>query len=367
VILSRTGERHRKDLGDIDALMASIREVGLLHPIVIRKDRTLVAGWRRLTAAARLGRVSVPVHVVANLDDTARLLKAERDENLHRKDLTPSEAVALGKALEELERAGAKKRQAQAGPAVGRGKKASGPGNLPGPVKGRVRDKVGEAVGMSGRTYEKAKAVVEAAEEDPETFGPVAEEMDRTGNVDSAFKRVQKVKDPPPPPEPPRFPHSEMLVKWLSVVAGQTHIVSIELGGIRAILGERDKWDWNDVRAYILPQLENLGQTIAEFRGEIGRAAGVAPAGGPPSRRIVYTEGMDFNDPAILPLLPSLTPAEARDLVDQIVEAMIGRHRQRRALMLKIMGMADGPERKELGRQMDEVSGSSPACTARRG
>ena len=29
------GERHRKDLGDIDGLAVSIAELGLLHPIVI--------------------------------------------------------------------------------------------------------------------------------------------------------------------------------------------------------------------------------------------------------------------------------------------------------------------------------------------
>ena len=31
----RIGERHRKDMGDIDGLARSIADVGLLHPIVI--------------------------------------------------------------------------------------------------------------------------------------------------------------------------------------------------------------------------------------------------------------------------------------------------------------------------------------------
>ena len=35
---------------------------------------------------------------------------------------------------------------------------------------GKSRDKVGAAVGVSGKTYEKMAAVVDAAEEDPETF-----------------------------------------------------------------------------------------------------------------------------------------------------------------------------------------------------
>jgi hypothetical protein len=36
----------------------------------------------------------------------------------------------------------------------------------------KTRDKVGAALGMSGKTYEKARAVVEAAEEDAEEFSP---------------------------------------------------------------------------------------------------------------------------------------------------------------------------------------------------
>jgi len=35
----------------------------------------------------------------------------------------------------------------------------------------RTRDAVGDAVGMSGKVYEKAKQVVEQAEADPEAFG----------------------------------------------------------------------------------------------------------------------------------------------------------------------------------------------------
>ena len=46
------GERHRRVLGDLDALAANIKDTGLLHPIVVRRDGTLIAGERRLRAAA---------------------------------------------------------------------------------------------------------------------------------------------------------------------------------------------------------------------------------------------------------------------------------------------------------------------------
>ena len=51
--------------------------------------------------------------------------------------------------------------------------------------------KVG-AVGMSGKTYEKVKAVVEAAEDDPEQFSDLVEKMDATGKVDPQFKELQR-------------------------------------------------------------------------------------------------------------------------------------------------------------------------------
>ena len=43
---------------------------------------------------------------------------------------------------------------------------------------GRARDKIGEFAGVSGRTVEKIRDVVDAAESDPERFGHLVEEME---------------------------------------------------------------------------------------------------------------------------------------------------------------------------------------------
>ena len=51
----KVGERHRREMGDVAGLAASMAELGLLHPIVIRPDGTLIAGERRLRAAQALG------------------------------------------------------------------------------------------------------------------------------------------------------------------------------------------------------------------------------------------------------------------------------------------------------------------------
>jgi ParB family chromosome partitioning protein len=190
------GDRYRKDLGDLDALADSIERLGMLEPVVITRHWHLVAGQRRLTAALMRKRPWVPVRTVAGLDDALAALRAEHDENICRKDFTPSEAVAIGKALEELEKPRARKRQeatqAKKGAKVGA---AQGGGKFPPPSggHGKTADKVGAAVGMSGKTYRKAKAVVEAAAE-PDAKPEVKEaaaEMDRTGKVDRAYKKVR--------------------------------------------------------------------------------------------------------------------------------------------------------------------------------
>jgi ParB-like nuclease domain len=176
----RVPRRHRWDLGDIAALADSIRDVGLLQPLVVSPDHTLVAGRRRLEAVRTLGWQEVPVHVIDGLDDAPLALRAERDENVCRKDFTPSEAVGIGQALEKLERQAAKKRQQRHG-GTAPGKRKNTSGQLPEVFTGETRDRVAQALGMSGRTYEKAKAVCEAAAAAPEQFGRLKDTMDRTG------------------------------------------------------------------------------------------------------------------------------------------------------------------------------------------
>ena len=55
------GVRHRRDLGDMSALMRSIEEVGLLQPITVTPDGVLVCGLRRLEAMRRLGKRTLSV------------------------------------------------------------------------------------------------------------------------------------------------------------------------------------------------------------------------------------------------------------------------------------------------------------------
>lgn len=78
--------RQRRSLNGIDELAASISRVGLINPLVIRRDGTLVAGERRYTACKSLGWTSIPVQYIEDLPEhEARLIELE--ENIRRVDL----------------------------------------------------------------------------------------------------------------------------------------------------------------------------------------------------------------------------------------------------------------------------------------
>jgi DNA modification methylase len=60
---------------ELEALTRSIREFGLIDPIIVRKeDRTVIGGHQRLLAARRLGYKAVPVVFVDLSQEQARLL-----------------------------------------------------------------------------------------------------------------------------------------------------------------------------------------------------------------------------------------------------------------------------------------------------
>jgi ParB family transcriptional regulator, chromosome partitioning protein len=91
---------HFDDEG-IESLAASIRELGVLQPILVRAapegGYELIAGERRWRAARRAGLTTVPA-VIKTADDNAALEQA-LVENLHRADLNPLEEAAAFQQL----------------------------------------------------------------------------------------------------------------------------------------------------------------------------------------------------------------------------------------------------------------------------
>lgn len=95
--------RHNFHDGELEELAASIREKGILTPLLVSKTDKgyrLIAGERRWRAAARAGLERVPV-VVRETTPTEQLELA-LIENIHRRDLNPiEEALAYKRLIED--------------------------------------------------------------------------------------------------------------------------------------------------------------------------------------------------------------------------------------------------------------------------
>jgi len=90
-------DRQRENAKADTQLVQSIERIGLLNPIIIHTDGTLVAGERRLDAFRQLKRTTVPCRVFEQLPPAARF-EAELQENLARKQLSWQEEVkAIGR------------------------------------------------------------------------------------------------------------------------------------------------------------------------------------------------------------------------------------------------------------------------------
>ena len=105
---SRLQPRTRFDDEPLDSLTASIKEQGILQPILVRRhpdrpsDFEIVAGERRWRAAQRAQLHEVPI-VIRELDD-ATALELAIVENVQRQDLNPvEEAEGYRRLMEEFD------------------------------------------------------------------------------------------------------------------------------------------------------------------------------------------------------------------------------------------------------------------------
>jgi hypothetical protein len=95
-IIIPEGRREAKP-AEVKKLADSIKEIGLKHPITVRRGRdntyVLVAGRHRLEAFRKLGEEFIPALITSMTKAEAR--KWEISENLHRCDLTKIERAEL--------------------------------------------------------------------------------------------------------------------------------------------------------------------------------------------------------------------------------------------------------------------------------
>jgi hypothetical protein len=236
----RVEDRHRADLGDIAALAASIADIGLINPITVTPDHRMIAGARRLAAVRTLGWTDVPVRVVDTLDDASARLRAERDENTCRKEMTVSELMDLAAALEALERPKAATRQianlslgspTKNGEIHSRGDQlGTTPDDHP---NGKTREIVAKALGVSSGTYQRARMVHRAAHNPNQPAAVRAAAADLLGQMDRGeisvnggyrqFRHRRDLLTAPPIDNP------------LAKAAGQRKAINTALAGLAGI------------------------------------------------------------------------------------------------------------------------------------
>lgn len=105
----KEGERFRKEYGDLEEFAENIKDMGIVQPITITENYTLVAGGRRLRAAKLAGLEKVPC-IIRYGSDELDLRQVELVENLHRQNLHWVEKVHLIARVRDLEETRVRKR-----------------------------------------------------------------------------------------------------------------------------------------------------------------------------------------------------------------------------------------------------------------
>ena len=95
----------RREIDDVSELAQSIREQGVLEPLVVRRTSDgkfeVIIGSRRLTASRQIGLNLVPV-VVQDISDAEAVLRSLA-ENIQRQNLSLEERVQAYQTLKQLE------------------------------------------------------------------------------------------------------------------------------------------------------------------------------------------------------------------------------------------------------------------------
>jgi hypothetical protein len=129
-----------------EEILEDVQQRGKQEPLVVNPENVLVCGFTRLQIAADLGLTEVPVRVIPHTDILDLKEYAIRD-NFHRRQLTKLQLVELcGIPLEQIEAERARLRMQS-------GRTVDPVENVATGSPGKTRDKVGDFLGMSGRSY----------------------------------------------------------------------------------------------------------------------------------------------------------------------------------------------------------------------
>jgi len=181
-------ELNQKIYGDEEIsqdFLDSIDEFGILVPLKVKPDNTIISGHRRWKGAKKLGLDKVPVETI-----TFSSKLAEREAILtynKQRDKTYSQKMKEAGEWEDIEEEKAKERQEKLGKS--HGKDPSGQLSQ----RGRSKDKIAQKVKMgSGRTYDRAKTVWDEAKKGDEVAKKQVEKIDKgKESIHGAYKKIK--------------------------------------------------------------------------------------------------------------------------------------------------------------------------------
>jgi ParB family transcriptional regulator, chromosome partitioning protein len=254
------------DEEELEGLATSLRDVGMLQPLVVRPGRDgrfeLIAGERRLRAARLAGMDVVPV-LVRHTDD-ADLLKEALVENIHRVQLNPLEEAAayqqllaeFGFTQEELA-----SRLGRSRPAVTNALRLL---SLPPHVQRRV------AAGVLSAGHAKALLAID----DPELLGRLADRVVREGLSVRATEELVRIRvlEGPQDPRPRRGAHRATAPGLIEL---QDDLSDALMTRVRITMGARKGKLTIDFAT--VDDLERIVGVIAEGLGADARGPGAAP------------------------------------------------------------------------------------------
>ena len=332
----KVGHRFRIFEGDLSGLVESIRQVGLLHPLLVSADGVLLCGARRLAAVKELKWRRVAVLVVPASSQLTALL-AEHHENEHRLALLPTEQAALYAELKTVYAADARSRRtadatttsapAPAGggedssrPASAHGRsalraalavtgklsfqrleqvrfiqRAAEDESLPQPVRQLAQDKLREIDGgaPTDPRYQEMRVAVHLATHAPEPTSPAVKasedevaELSRQALAVATERRAQEIKAQAArrlAAKPVRRHPRALVFTWREIAGTAQHY------DVDAVAHDVSDADWQAIQGALAEWTAFLDQVAAARaalrEGRVLSSSGVKPGGRNPSRR----------------------------------------------------------------------------------
>jgi ParB-like chromosome segregation protein Spo0J len=185
-------------------LKRSIETEGQHYPIIVNENLEVLDGHHRFRACTELG--VEPDFEVKQFEDKLLEKKFVIEANLRRRHLNNFQLVELAVPLMEIEKALAKKRQSMGGK-NGRDMQLglASDDSFPAPeLRGKAAEVVAKKAGVSTRTLERGKKIIEKASEDEK-------QKLREGktSISRVYQEIVNEEKPPKPPSEPAVMESE--------------------------------------------------------------------------------------------------------------------------------------------------------------